>query len=169
MLMFATMLLSTLFLSGEGTTQPATETVDTYRFKMSIYLPRIYENAQSLGYRKYQKQSLTGELSIIYRGSEPPKFKVEKLVNNTQRGISYECYSESGESWIDGMVVALGSNKTKKWNQSGMKFSFWADPSYNIGDLGEDNSMFLDLSGKGTFTKKSLGTVPNTLSGSVSG
>lgn len=62
LLMFATMLLSTLFLSGEGTTQPATQIVDTYKIKMSIYVPRIYDNYQSLGYRKYQKQSLTGEL-----------------------------------------------------------------------------------------------------------
>lgn len=50
-----------------------------------------------------------------------------------------------------------------------MKFQFWADPSYNIGSLGEDNSLFLDLAGKGSFSKKFGKQIPNSITGSVSG
>ena len=34
--------------------------VDVYSFRMLLYVPRIYNNMESMGYRKYQLQTISG-------------------------------------------------------------------------------------------------------------
>lgn len=148
--------------------------IDTYRFKMVLNVPRIYDNMQSKGYRKYQKQTIQGELKFIYDDENGSKVEVYGLENKTHkisgRRITYEC---SEYPYDDNMFlsVGLGSNKTLKFNQSGVRFSFVADPSYNIGEVDEDNSLYLELSGHGRLRSKSMyrSLVMDTLKGSVTG
>lgn len=148
--------------------------IDTYRFKMVLNVPRIYDNMQSKGYRKYQKQTIQGELKFIYDDETGSKVEVYGLENKTHkisgRRITYEC---SEYPYDDNMFlsVGLGSNRTLKFNQSGVRFSFVADPSYNIGEVDEDNSLYLELSGHGKMKSKSkyCSLVMDTLKGSVTG
>ena len=145
--------------------------VDTYKFKMRIDVPRIYENSLSLGYRKYQKQTLYGELQVRYpQGEDYVDFQVKGLYNKTHKvngsSVKYDCFGWNEGDW---MAVAVGNNKTRKFSQSGFRFSFIADPSYNIGGVEEDNSLFLDLAGHGKLGLKKGYNVPYSISGSVSG
>lgn len=150
------------------------QTIDTYSFKMSLRIPRIYNNMDSKGYRKYQRQVIQGELKFIYNDDGSADIKVQNLYNKTHkingRNITYECSEYPYES-IPNLLVGVGSNKTMKFNHSGVEFNFVADPSYNIGEVGEDNSLYLNLSGEGNLLNKSIynSLIPTSLKGSVTG
>lgn len=78
--------------------------------------------------------------------------------------VTYQCYEYPYDD--NGvLVVGVGSNKTLKFKQGGACFSFVADPSYNIGEIQEDNSLYLELSGHG----KLKGNVLKNLRGVVRG
>lgn len=149
-------------------------TVDTYTFKMALNVPRIYDNMESRGYRKYQRQSIQGNLYIVYEDDQQVDIYVDNLVNKTHKingeRITYECYRDEDE-YTYPMVTALGNNKTMKFTQSGMLFNFIADPSYNIGGVEEDNSLYIQLSGHGNlkYKAKYLCEIPTTIRGSVTG
>ena len=143
-------------------------TVDSYNFTMRLQVPRIYDNMQSKGYRKYQPQTIVGTLFLIYSDDGETIVKIKDLKNRTHKVngkmVTYEChdwpYEDNGI-----LVVAVGSNKTLKFNHGGVSFSFVADPSYNIGEVDEDNTLMLELSGHGLLR----GDVIRTISGSVRG
>ena len=44
---------------------------------------------------------------------------------------------------------AIGSNKTGKFTTASVCFGLEAEPSYNIGEMDEDNGLYVTLSGKG--------------------
>lgn len=92
--------------------------VDTYSFTMHLNVPRIYDNMQSLGYRKYQSQTLKGKLLFIYKDDGETLVKVKDLVNRTHRingkRVTYTCYDYPYED--NGiLVVGIGSNRTLKF------------------------------------------------------
>lgn len=144
--------------------------VDTYQFTMRLYVPRVYDNMQSLGYRRYQYQLLRGELLFIYADSGETLVKVKDLENRTHKiggkRVTYEC-SESPYDDNGVLTVGVGSNKTLKFTQSGVKFSFMANPSYNIGGLEEDNTLILNLSGHGTLKKDTIKTIRGSVTGQI--
>ena len=144
------------------------QTVDTYSFKMNLKVPRIYNNGESLGYRKLEPQKLVGELQFIYNDDGSVNVKVNKLENRTHKEngvpILYTCYDFPYENH-NPLVVGIGSNKTGKFKQGGAEFAFQADPSYNIGGLDEDNTLMLELAGYGSLN----GDVLKNLRGSVKG
>lgn len=111
---------------------------------------------------------MIGELQFIYRENGQIDVKVMNLVNNTHRingfPISYDCYEYPYEDhWT--RVVCIGSNKTGKFNQGGVEFAFQADPSYNIGDVDEDNTLLLELSGYGSVGKDIIKSIRGTVKG----
>lgn len=67
--------------------------------------------------------------------------------------------------------MALGHNGKNIFNRSGIKFNIVLDPSYNIGDVTEDNSMYLSVSGDGNlaYSKTYCQYIPNAFSGFVTG
>lgn len=144
--------------------------IDKYDFTMRLYVPRVYDNMQSLGYRKYQPQTLKGTLFVIYTDDQETLVKVNGLENITHKiggkRVTYEC-SESLYDDNGVLAVGVGSNKTLKFNQGGVKFSFMANPSYNIGDLGEDNTLILNLSGHGTLRKDIVKTMRGSVTGQI--
>ena len=143
-------------------------TVDIYDFKMKLKVPRIYNNTKSLGYRKYQAQTLKGQLQIAYDENGDASVKVVGLYNKTHkisgRNVTYVC-----EEWpfsdAHTLVVGVGNNRTGKFTQGAISFSFVADPSYNIGGVDEDNTLMLELSGIGRIRNDTL----KSLKGSVRG
>ena len=157
----------TMLLAAVMSMQASAQVVDTYKFTMNLKVPRIYDNMQSLGYRKLQSQRLVGELQFVYKSDGTTTVRVKNLVNKTHKingiPISYVCY-EFPYDYHEPLVVGIGSNKTGKFKQGGAEFAFQADPSYNIGGVDEDNTLILELSGYGTLK----GNVLKNLKGHIS-
>ena len=104
--------------------------VDTYSCTMRLNVPRIYNNMESLGYRRYQPQTLKGELMFIYSDSREIIVKVKGLENRTHKingsRVTYKCYDWPYDD-NQVLVVGIGSNKTGKFTQGGASFSFVAE------------------------------------------
>lgn len=146
------------------------QTIDTYAFRMSLKVPRIYDNMQSRGYRKLQTQRITGELQFIYDDDGNVTVKVNNLVNNTHRisgqKITYKCY-DFPYDYHDPLLVAIGNNRTGKFKDGGVEFAFQADPSYNIGKVDEDNTLILELSGYGKIKNGVLKNIKGAVKGQI--
>lgn len=67
--------------------------------------------------------------------------------------------------------VYVGSNAKDKFVTTGISFAAIADPSYNIGDVEEDNTLVMYFSGTGTSSTKIVkgSRVPLHLKGYVAG
>ena len=158
----------TMLLAAVMSIQASAQVVDTYKFTMNLKVPRIYDNMQSLGYRKLQPQRLVGELQFIYNNDGTVSVKVNNLVNKTHKingiPISYTCY-EFPYDYHDPLVVGIGNNRTGKFKQGGVEFAFQADPSYNIGKVDEDNTLILELSGYGTLKGNTLKSIKGAVKG----
>lgn len=127
---------------------------DVYRFKAALHVPRVYDNTQSLGRRKYQTQKLEGVLRVTPVEGREPKIELA-LTNKTHKvggsPVTYET-DVSGVLWH-----VIGSNKTGVFKTPSVKFSVDANPSYNIGDDEPDNTLILTFAGKGTSWKRLSG------------
>ena len=88
--------MTVLFAAVMSSFMATAQTVDTYRFTMSLKVPRIYDNMASKGYRKLQSQKLVGDLQFVYREDGTTTVRVKNLVNKTHKingiPISYVCY-----------------------------------------------------------------------------
>ena len=135
---------------------------DVYDIKMHVYVPRIYDNTQSLGYRKYQIQHVKGEMLMQYNVyGQLIDVKFTNMVNKTHKmsngnNVAYNAILDTNATWP--RFNAIGSNKTKKFKTSSICFSLAAEPSYN--------GLYLVLAGKGKLT--SNGQLKN-LSGYAAG
>lgn len=147
---------------------------DIYTLKMSINTPRVYNNSGSLGYRKYRKDNLVGELHFSYdaEGMEKAKISVVGLQN-----ISYAIngttvkYNVELDSMVTPRVNLIGSNLTNIFKTPSVSFAVVCDPSYNIGGVEEDNTLYITLSGKGTVSERirEHAQVIRKLSGNLAG
>ena len=131
---------------------------DVYDIKMHIYVPRIYDNNQSLGYRKYQSQSVQGEMLMQYNVyGQLIDVKFTNMVNRTHKmangkNVTYNAFLDYDKQWPK--FNAIGSNKTLKFKTASICFAMAAEPSYNIGEFDEDNALYIMCAGKGTFHSK---------------
>ena len=160
LLLAATMLSATMF----------GQTRDIYNFNMVLKVPRIYDNYQSMGYRKLQPQRLSGELHFIYKSNGKTTVEVKNLKNKTHKingvPITYICYKYPYQGH-EPTMVAIGSNKTGVFKSGGVEFAFQADPSYNIGFLDEDNTLMLELSGYGNIRNNTLKNLRGAVKGQI--
>lgn len=126
---------------------------DVYKLRMRIYTPRIYNNSLSLGYRKYNPDVLLGELWVTYPsdGSGGATLSVTNLYNKSYKingnYVTYQSYIDEDSMYP--RVHCIGNNKTKKFDKASIAFAMVCDPSYNIGAVEEDNSLYITLGGKG--------------------
>lgn len=140
-------LIATAFLLA--TTLLGAVTVE-YDLTMSLNVPRIYDNSCSTGYRRYQKQAFKGILKVdVDENCSLNGIFVTDLANRTHKiagkPVTYDVSVDEDAVWS-----VIGSNRTDIFKTASVSFSFTADPSYNIGDDSEDNTLILTLSGKGT-------------------
>lgn len=148
-------------------------TVDEYKIVMYVYVPRIYDNNQSLGYRKYQMQKIVGLLQIAYpNDGSSPTILVEDLVNKTHKlsnkaNITYKCKVDS--SMMYPRVNLIGNNKTGKFHTGAVNFYLDAEPNYNKGKDDEDNSLLITLAGKGLTKSVSSGRRMYMIKGNLAG
>ena len=138
-----------------------------YKVTMRLYVPRVYDNMQSLGYRKYQWQNITGYLTVDknlateeYEQAvkSEPTITASGFTNQTHKvnkvKVSYDNTEADSVMWR-----YIGSNKTGIFKRAGVKFSLDLDPSYNIGADEPDNTLIVDLSGQGGSEKVIKGLV----------
>jgi len=161
----------TLTSFGKSTT---TEITDVYDLKIALKVPRVYDNTKSLGYRKYQRQTIKGYMYVTYTAEDTRAIvEIDELVNTTHkingRNITYKC--KVNESALYTRWAYLGDNKKNKFTTPSVVFYLEAEPNYNIGEVDEDTSLFVTLSGSGTTSKSKIKgcVVPSKLSGTVSG
>lgn len=155
-LLAALVLCSFCSIQGSSATNKVTEVVDEYSFKMVLRVPRTYDNTQSLGYRKYQTQTVKGLLRIVYSADGEGRktyIEVADLVNKTHKvlgcPVTYLTYVGNDSDWPT-RIGYIGSNKTGQFKTPFVSFSMDANPSYNVGADEPDNALILRLSGQGT-------------------
>lgn len=143
--------------------------VDVYNFTASVQVPRVYDNSESLGYRKNQMQTIKGAMAVIYNsdpslesGWERPRIEFLWLTNQTHKvngvKIGYSCMVNNEGDMFDGpmtRVNAIGDNKKDTFTTPDVTFYLDAKPDYAIGPDDEDNSLLATFSGTG-----SMSTIP---------
>ena len=130
-----------------------------YKITMSLKVPRVYDNMQSLGYRKMNQQKITGYVYVDYDAVDgEPRITTCCFVNNTHK-INGKKVTYSDSSATEVMWRYIGSNKTNVFKNTNVKFCLDLDPSYNIGSDEPDNTLVITLAGYGKNEKVISGNV----------
>lgn len=142
-------LLSLLLASSFTGTQPALP--ECWELTLTVRVPRIYDNTESLGYRKYQTQKIRGYFTVQQMPYAEPVILFCSLENRTHKingkPVTYDAWidDEGGTMWH-----VIGNNRTGVFKTRSVALKLWAEPSYAIGpEPTEDNSLILVLSGYG--------------------
>ena len=139
---------------------PSVVSIDQYEIKIVAKVPRIYDNTQSLGYRKYQNQRITGDFYVYYYDDGSKQFICTNMVNLTHKingsNVTYTCTIDNYGEYVYPRWNAIGNNKTGKFNVSSVAFYMDMEPSYNVGEDEPDNSLLLTFSGYGTMATKKI-------------
>lgn len=121
---------------------------DTYDVQMRLNIPAVVNNAESTGRRVYRSQLVKGVMRVETGGGKEPA--VELVLTNLShrtsdgRPVTYGVAQAYGVGWH-----AIGNNLSGTFRQASVFLSFEAKPSYALAD-GEDNTLILTLSGRGT-------------------
>jgi len=122
---------------------------ELWSLKMRVYVPRVYDNTASKGYRKYQVQTILGEFTVVPSQDSEPDIRFDWMENATHKvngcRVSYKAEPNGTVLWH-----GIGSNKTGKFATRSVVLPVEAMPSYAIGTVpNEDNSLVVVLSGRG--------------------
>ena len=123
-----------------------------YQLNMRLRIPRVYDNTQSKGYRKFQWQRILGYIIVDKSSYESeyiePNIFVYGLTNNTHKinkdNVTYDAVEASDVMWH-----YIGNNRTCIFKNTCIKLYLDLNPSYNIGDDEPDNTLLIQLSGVG--------------------
>lgn len=85
-----------------------------------------------------------------------------KLLNG--KYVSYDAFLDNEKPM---RVVAIGNNKTLKFNIASLCFSMIAEPSYNIGEIDEDTSLYVTLAGKGIIRNGKIHSASGNVAGTL--
>jgi len=129
---------------------------ERWSLKMRLYVPRIYDNMSSRGYRKYQMQTISGEFVVSYVRDAEPEVVFCCLENATHKvngtRVTYGVEPNGTVLWH-----GIGNNRTGKFTTRSVVLPIEAMPSYAIGPAPtEDNSLLLVLAGRGYSNGKRL-------------
>ena len=136
-----------------------------YKFKMINNIPKIYDNMQSLGYRKYTTQRISGLMDVTYFDDEytRPTIALSELVNLSHKisgaNVTYGA-TVNNDYEMEGVPTSrinlIGDNKKNKFTTASVVFYADMEPSYNVGEDDEDNSLLCTFAGKGTTSVKTI-------------
>ena len=149
------------------------DSYDEYDFKLILVVPQVQNNTQSLGYRKYQNQTITGKMYICWLVGGGFRIAFSNLKNGkfkvNGKKVSYEGLEDA--TVVSTRFNYIGDNKKNKFTTPCLCFYLELEPSYALGETSEDNSFFVLLSGKGSSALKNNKSirVANTFSGMVAG
>ena len=126
-----------------------------YDLTMTLHVPRVYDNWQSTGYRRYQRQKLVGTVVASEDGT------TVTLENKTHKvggkRVTYTCTVGQSEWHL------IGNNATGLFKKSSITLGIEALPSYVPTYLPtDDETLVLTLSGSGT-PKYIRGNIAGTL------
>lgn len=107
---------------------------DVYDVKLYADMPRVYDNMSSIGYRKYQRQQIVGQMYVMYDKNDQITLWFSQFTNKTYKingdPVTYEVLFDSESlhnfSWC-------GNNKTGKFTRPNCNFAISMIPSYKIG------------------------------------
>lgn len=133
-----------------------------YKVSMKLYVPRVFDNMQSLGYRKMQWQHVTGYLAVDMDVSDDtggePRVWAYDFVNKTHKVLGARVtYSDVWAT--DVMWRYIGSNKKNVFKKPNIKLSLDLNPSYNIGADEPDNTLVITMAGCGSSDNLIIGRV----------
>lgn len=145
---------------GTGVTTPRStvtsgpEASDAVRYAvtMTLHVPRVYDNTQSLGRRVYRTQRLTG-VAVVSRADGEVEPDVAICLTNRShkvggKYVDYEC-----DVWSTRWHV-IGDNRTDLFRKASIALELEATPSYirdaDFSELSEDDTLVLTLAGSGT-------------------
>ena len=128
-----------------------------YDVSMRLYVPRVYDNSGSSGYRKYQSQKLVGNLCVTTDGRA-----TMSLTNLTHRvggqRVTYDVEVE------DALMALVGSNAKNVFKTSSVTLRITALPSYIPAYRPtDDETLELTLAGRGSSSKRVFGYAAGTL------
>lgn len=140
-----------------------------YKVTMHLHVPRVYNNTQSLGYRKPQRQVIIGYVSVDKdMAAQPdeegnvsgePEIYAYSFYNRTHKVAGSQVTYADQSLADDVMWRYIGNNKTGVFKRTCIKFSLDLNPSYNIGADEPDNTLVIQLSGIGKSEKLIRGSV----------
>lgn len=155
------------------------EIVDVYTLQISLKVPQVVDNMQSLGKRTYKIQRITGRILVHYdvETGLASSLNLDQLVNKSFKvGGQYVKYKHLENSSIFGIPQiwnAIGSNKTLIFNKSSVCFYAELEPSYALSEANNDNSLILIFSGGNSMISKKIDGIktrfPTFISGYVTG
>lgn len=127
---------------------------EQWTLKMKLYVPRIYDNMSSRGYRKYQLQTINGVFKVAPVADSEPEISFVWMENATHkvngRRVTYEAEPNGVVLWH-----GIGNNRTGVFKTRSVVLPIEAMPSYAIGPAPtEDNSLVVVLSGRGSANGK---------------
>lgn len=153
--------------------------IDVYDLTLTLKIPHVQDNYQSLGTRRYKSQRLAGTLTVKYEDNKAPELSITGLKNLTYKingtNVQYVATIDNAGNVMYPRWNMIGSNKTNKFTTPSVFFFVEAIPSYAIGTVGDDNSLYLSLAGTGTSATKTMKpeamkyVVPKTINGYVTG
>jgi len=140
-----------------------------YKVTIRLFVPRVYNNMESLGYRKPQWQKITGYMSVdksdvtgdCSGAPGEPSVWSWGFTNNTHKVSGKKVSYADCAVGTDIMWRYIGDNKTGVFKRPCMRINLDLDPSYNIGDDEPDNTLVIVMSG--------TGPSDNVIRGSVTG
>ena len=175
-------LLALFLISIAGWTYADTVVRDVYSLKMVLDVPRTFNNTQSLGYRKKEKQTILADLYVDYDENEEATFTIVNMYNKTHKingkSITYSVTCDNYGDYVYPRWCYIGNNKTDEFTTPCIELYIDCDPSYNVGEDEADNSLLITLAGFGKSKVKTFKTtcgqkykyrIPYSFSGKVSG
>ena len=143
-------------------TAAASAVTDVYRLTMRLHVPQVVDNMESKGRRVYKSQTLVGELRVKYRDEGTADVEITALTNKSFKvggyPVTYEVFTAS-TIWN-----LIGDNKTQVFTRPSVFLRAEAQPSYVAAyEPTDDNSLIMNLSGKGSSRRAIYGYVTGTL------
>lgn len=141
-------LLAAVPVAGTALAAETGEPPELWDLRLSLYVPRIYDNMTSQGQRRYQRQVLRGRVKVTPRKEDEPLVEVLDLENWTHK-VNGKRVTYSSSPCEHVLWHAVGNNKTGVFKVRSVQFQFEAMPSYAIGPVpDEDNSLIVTLAGR---------------------
>ena len=156
---------------SDGNGSPKTVAEDLYSMTLNLNVPQVSNNSSSAGERRYMSQTVKGEMAFVWREDGSHAFRFGVFENTGfkvgGRPVTYEVVIDREKPLP--VFCWIGSNGKGRFRTPTMSFSIVMEPSYAIGDVGEDNSFYLTLSGKGSSSIKGGSRIANSVRGKAVG
>ena len=111
----------------------ATCGIELWALKMRVYVPRVYSNTASQGYRKYQVQTLQGEFTVTPVQDSEPDIRFVWLENRTHK-VNGHCVEYAVEPNGTMLWHGVGNNKTGKFTTRSAVISVCGMPAAAISE-----------------------------------